>query len=66
MCIIGAATTDFGPMALYCWTRCAENGIHPDYTNGGTNSKIYTKYTRDDNNSSGSVSDKLIRLMVLP
>jgi hypothetical protein len=50
MCIIGAATTDFGPMALYCWTRCAENGIYPDYTNGGTNSKIYTEYTNGGTN----------------
>ncbi len=35
MCIISISVTDYGPMALYCWTRCAENGIDAEFTNDG-------------------------------
>ena len=35
MCIVSVSTTDYGPMALYCWTRCAENGIDSQFTSDG-------------------------------
>ena len=35
LCIISISLTDYGPMALYCWTRCAENGIDAEFTNDG-------------------------------
>jgi hypothetical protein len=33
--LVAAASTDFGPLALYCWIRCNEDGMDGEYTNNG-------------------------------
>jgi len=33
--LIAAIETDFGPLALYCWIRCDEEGMDSKYTNPG-------------------------------
>lgn len=38
--IVSVSTTEYGPLALYCWIRCKENGIDAKYTN---NSKCWMR-----------------------